>query len=405
MFVFKKTIVLICAVALFLIPAAAAEGQIWEYAIEPQYLLPSGVTIGYGIFADGFAMVQTPNEDYQFIDTKGNRAYPPESWNALSIYSGGENEFVRVYENGAYGFSDKSGNIVIPCQFEYADPKFRKGLGRVTINDKMGVIDTSGNFVIEPTWYSVNFDDRYYDTKVEYFTVATEEGKCGVVDKSGKIVISAVWDYISPWFSEGLACVKQGDKYGFVDFSNNIVIEPQFEFAEGFDSKSGLAKVHVNGLLGWIRLKKSFAANATATAIPTASTILVNGKSVAFDAYKINDNNYFKLRDLAYILSGTAKQFEVRWDAAAKAILLTSGKPYTAIGGEMASKGGGAKAPAPTDSKILLNGTEVFFTAYNIDGNNYFKLRNIGAALNFSVEWDGERNTIVIDTSKVYIEE
>ena len=47
------------------------------------------------------------------------------------------------------------------------------------------------------------------------------------------------------------------------------------------------------------------------TAKPTASTVLVNGENVAFDAYNINDNNYFKLRDLAYILSGTEKQFEV----------------------------------------------------------------------------------------------
>ena len=135
---------------------------------------------------------------------------------------------------------------------------------------------------------------------------------------------------------------------------------------------------------------------------PTASTVLVNGKSIAFDAYNINDNNYFKLRDLAYILNGTEKQFEVGWDGTANAIFLTSGKPYTTVGGEMTGKGGSAKIPTPTDSKILLNNTEVSFTAYNIEGNNYFKLRDIGAAFDFGVDWDGERNTIVIDTSKGY---
>ncbi|HHV38755.1 MAG TPA: hypothetical protein GXX70_04580 [Tepidimicrobium sp.] len=42
----------------------------------------------------------------------------------------------------------------------------------------------------------------------------------------------------------------------------------------------------------------------------TKSRVLVNGQDINFDAYKINNNNYFKLRDLAKVLSGTEKQFE-----------------------------------------------------------------------------------------------
>jgi len=139
-----------------------------------------------------------------------------------------------------------------------------------------------------------------------------------------------------------------------------------------------------------------------ATANPTASTVLVDGKNVAFDAFNINDNNYFKLRDLAFTLNGTAKQFEVGWDGAKNAISLTSGQSYTVVSGEMTGKGGGAKEATPTASKIYLNGREVKLTAYNIDGNNYFKLRDIGEAFDFGVDWDGARNTIVIDTSKGY---
>ena len=68
-----------------------------------------------------------------------------------------------------------------------------------------------------------------------------------------------------------------------------------------------------------------------ATTNPSASTVLVDDKNVAFDAYNIADNNYFKLRDLAYTLSGSAKQFEVGWDGANNAISLTSGQPYTVV--------------------------------------------------------------------------
>ncbi|MCL1981994.1 MAG: copper amine oxidase N-terminal domain-containing protein [Clostridiales bacterium] len=141
------------------------------------------------------------------------------------------------------------------------------------------------------------------------------------------------------------------------------------------------------------------------TARPTSSTVLVNGESVTFDAYNINGNNYFKLRDLAFVLSGTAKQFEVDWDGAKNAISLTSGKPYTSVGGEMAGKGAGNKIAMLTSSKIYLDEEEVSFTAYNIEDNNYFKLRDIGAAFDFGVDWDQANNTIVIDTGKGYIPE
>lgn len=137
-------------------------------------------------------------------------------------------------------------------------------------------------------------------------------------------------------------------------------------------------------------------------AVPSSSTVLVNGKLTAFDAYNIDGSNYFKLRDLAYVLNGTGKQFQVGWDGAANAISLTAGEAYTAVGGEMSAKGSGTQTAKPTSSRILLNGQQISVTAYEINNNNYFKLRDIGSAFNFGVDWDGEARTISIDTTKEY---
>lgn len=60
---------------------------------------------------------------------------------------------------------------------------------------------------------------------------------------------------------------------------------------------------------------------------------------------------------------------------------------------------------SPTTSKIYLDGKEVTFTAYNIGGNNYFKLRDIGTAFDFGVTWDGGNSTIIIDTEVGYTPE
>ena len=137
-------------------------------------------------------------------------------------------------------------------------------------------------------------------------------------------------------------------------------------------------------------------------AIPSPQTVLVNGDVVAFDAYNINGYNHFKLRDLAYILSGTQKQFEVSWDEKNNAISLTSNEPYTVVGGEMSAKGSENKTANPTTSAVYLDGKKINLTAYNIDGYNYFKLRDIGQAFDFGVDWDKATNTVVIDTSKGY---
>ena len=145
----------------------------------------------------------------------------------------------------------------------------------------------------------------------------------------------------------------------------------------------------------------------TVTAVPDSSSAFIEGGEAyfMFPVYTIDGDKYFKLRDLAYMLSGTKKQFEVEWDGANNAIILTSGESYTVVGGEMTVKSGVYKTAAPTSSKICLDGGEVQIAAYYIEGNNYFKLRDIAKAFDFSAKWDGAGNAFIIDTGKEYTEE
>ncbi|MDR3310916.1 MAG: copper amine oxidase N-terminal domain-containing protein [Oscillospiraceae bacterium] len=136
----------------------------------------------------------------------------------------------------------------------------------------------------------------------------------------------------------------------------------------------------------------------TKSAKPTASEVLVDGKTVQFDAYIISDYNYFKLRDVAITLSGTESQFDVGWNQKEQAISITTGKPYTVEGGEMAKGGTEKKTAKPTTSKVFVDGKPVALTAYNISDYNYFKLRDLAAAIGFFVDWDEANNTIIIQT-------
>lgn len=140
-------------------------------------------------------------------------------------------------------------------------------------------------------------------------------------------------------------------------------------------------------------------------ATPTASTVLVNSISTSFEAYTIEGNNYFKLRDLAQVVNNTEKNFEVEWDGAKNAINLISNAPYTPAGGELAKGDSTSKQAIPTTSTIYKDGVEVKLTAYTIGGNNFFKLRDVAEAFNIGVTWDNATKTVGIDTSIGYVAE
>jgi len=142
------------------------------------------------------------------------------------------------------------------------------------------------------------------------------------------------------------------------------------------------------------------------TAIPSSQRVVIDGREIAFAAYNIEGSNFVTIRNLAYILNGTSKQFEIGWDGVNNAISLTSGQPYTPRGDEMEMQANRQnKIPVPTSSAIYLNGGQAQFTAYFIEGSNYFRLRDVMQAFNVYVGWDGETNTITLDTSRGYGEE
>lgn len=118
----------------------------------------------------------------------------------------------------------------------------------------------------------------------------------------------------------------------------------------------------------------------------TRDAIQLDGQAVKPAGYNINDENYFKLRDIAYLMNGKQASFSVGYDSKLNSITLTTGEPYAPDGSEM--KGTNAKPTIKySTAKVVLNGKQVMMTAYNIDGNNYFRLRDIGGNIGFDVDY------------------
>ena len=133
---------------------------------------------------------------------------------------------------------------------------------------------------------------------------------------------------------------------------------------------------------------------------PSTHVVTVDGERVDPQGYNINGYNFYKLRDIAYILNGTDSQFNVTWDGANNRIVLTDGAAYQEVGGEMTSSASAAiKNVSESDSTIVLDGKTLSLTGYRINGNNYYKIRDVGSALGFSVDFDPETEIVLIGSA------
>jgi hypothetical protein len=187
------------------------------------------------------------------------------------LYPHAEREF------GPWGYIDKTGRIVIPLQYDWAEP-FSEGRAAVVLNNKVGFIDTAGRVVINPQfehlstsvrlfrdghapvfegrqWRLIDRDgatfviDRAGAVASPYsfgegrapFSIKGKDGtRMGAADASGRVVIEPDYEHMGP-FSEGLAAVKRDGRYGFVDKDGRLVIPIQYDGAREF--KNGRASV------------------------------------------------------------------------------------------------------------------------------------------------------------------
>lgn len=137
---------------------------------------------------------------------------------------------------------------------------------------------------------------------------------------------------------------------------------------------------------------------------PSTARVLLNGRQVDFLAYNIDGYNFFRLRDIAYVLSSTSAHFEVTWNDELSRINLLPGQPYTPVGVEMAQTTA-MSAALPTTANILLQNEPIDLRAYNIGGSNFFRLVDLGYHLGFGIEWNPAAATISIDTNEPVLSE
>lgn len=143
---------------------------------------------------------------------------------------------------------------------------------------------------------------------------------------------------------------------------------------------------------------------------PAVQSILINGEAKELYAYAIKDSNgfatnYVKIRDMAVLLSLTTARFDVTWN---DAVDIHPGRPYLSPNGqENQAPYEGEQPYVPATADTLVDGKRASIDAFVItdgegNGSTYYKLRDLGKALDFSVTWLGGQEGVMIDTSIPY---
>jgi hypothetical protein len=131
----------------------------------------------------------------------------------------------------------------------------------------------------------------------------------------------------------------------------------------------------------------------------SSQAVTVDGAAKNLEVYNIDGSNYFKLRDLAFVLNGTGSQFSVGYDADKKMISCATGAAYVPDGTELKIGEDKSATAVPSTQSLFIDGKASSLSAFNIGGNNFFKLRELGTALNFNVDYDDATRTMLIKSA------
>ena len=126
--------------------------------------------------------------------------------------------------------------------------------------------------------------------------VIQSNGKYGFLDKTGKVVIQPTFDFAAPFTKDGLTEVESDEGWGLIDKTGKWKIQPKYQWLSHCDT--GLWWAQLDGNLGFID--------------KTGKWIEVRGINTYFEATRINSNFHdglaaVKINDLWGFVDKTSK--------------------------------------------------------------------------------------------------
>ncbi len=171
-------------------------------------------------------------QEFQYIDKDGKIVINPQ-FKSATVFREGVALVETSGDEPKYGFITEDGKYAINAQYKEATV-FSDGLAWVVAeNAAPAAIDKNGE--VKFTLQDAE-EVRLYKDGFAAFSIVDAEGyeKWGFVDKTGKIVINPQFKAVS-YFSDGLCGVKSDDgRWGFINREGTITINYQFDETSDF---------------------------------------------------------------------------------------------------------------------------------------------------------------------------
>lgn len=135
---------------------------------------------------------------------------------------------------------------------------------------------------------------------------------------------------------------------------------------------------------------------------PSRQKILFDDKEIdSIEAYNIDGNNYFKLRDVAAIVTGTEINFDVNFNEDKRSVEITRDKAYDKLDSDLKVNNISKLDVRPANPVAYLDNEKILYKGYLVNNNNYFKLRDLGKTIGFYVSYDEDSDSVIIKSEKL----
>lgn len=182
------------------------------------------------------------NSHVGYLNMQG-REVVPAMYDMLSESQGWarpvSDDRIVVKRNGNYGVINTANQTIVPFSAAISEiDNYQNGVARVSKNSTTSWLDKNGNVKSDPNSKN-NEQATAKQTESNRFTTLQprqQDGKWGFVDDNNVTMITYSFDEVQS-FSEGLAGVRIGREWGFVNLGGELVIP--FRFANAGVSAAG----------------------------------------------------------------------------------------------------------------------------------------------------------------------
>lgn len=185
-------------------------------------------------------------EEWYIINTAGFKvARTSKPVDYMGILIGGK---IPVAKDGKYAYVTSSLSIPEELPYDYAS-NFKNGVAAVKKGEKWALINTEEEQITDFVFEDIVLDE-FNTCCNESVVFAKYNGKYYLVNPQGEKITEQGFDDAASFAGGGLAAVCVNGKWGFVDSTGQMTIEPQYDAAKSFNI--GLGAICVDGKWGYI---------------------------------------------------------------------------------------------------------------------------------------------------------